>query len=51
MLAGAFGFGVGVGAQYVGAVERHLQDFGQVKGMAGCALSDLFAATEAVGDD
>jgi hypothetical protein len=32
-------------------MKGHLQDFCQVQGAAGCELGDLFAATEAVGDD
>jgi hypothetical protein len=33
------------------ALERHLQDLGQMQGLAARALGDLFAATEAVGND
>jgi len=31
--------------------QRHLEDLGEVQGLAVGALGDLFAATEAVGDD
>ena len=51
------GAGLRVGGLRVGRtryrrrVERHLQDFREVEGVAGGALGDLFAAAEAVGDD
>jgi diadenosine tetraphosphatase ApaH/serine/threonine PP2A family protein phosphatase len=34
-----------------GSLERHLQDFGEVKGVTAGALGDLLAAAESVGDD
>ena len=45
------GFGVGVRLWRGWAVERELEDFGQVERAARRALGDLFAATETVGDD
>src|ERR1700686_2418946 len=36
---------------FVGGIERHLEDFGEVQSVAARAFGDLLAAAEAVGDD
>ena len=51
LLADGAGFGIGIVDVESRGLERHLEDFGQVEGVAVGALGDLLAATEAVGDD
>ena len=50
MATHAGGFGIGR-VHCADTLERHLEDFGQVQGVAIRALGDLFAATETIGDD
>src|SRR5262249_50846483 len=51
VLADSTGFRIGIVFIQQRRLERHLEDLGDVEGVASGALGDLLAATESVGND